>query len=126
VTGGTWAPERRPYRPEESIVVSLGTGKLLSRDRPGWLLAELLRSPAEQQTELVHRHYPAATFYRLDLELAREIGLDAVDRIGDLKALGEKLAAGVDWAAILDGRDERYRVTDATTLPREYCRLGPA
>jgi predicted acylesterase/phospholipase RssA len=121
------------YRPEESVVVSLGTGKLLRRERPvwlwpwvGWLLAELLRSPAEQQTELVHRHYPQAAFYRLDLELQREIGLDAVDRIGELKAYGEKLAAGVDWPAILDGRDERYRVTDATTLPREYCRLGPA
>ena len=74
----------------------------------------------------MHRHYPQAAFYRLDLELQREIGLDAVDRIGELKALGEKLAAGVDWAAILDGRDERYRVTDATTLPRGYRRLGPA
>jgi len=74
----------------------------------------------------VHRHYPQAAFYRLDLERQREIGLDAVDRIGVLKALGEKLAAGVDWAAILDGRDERYRVTDATTLPRGYRRLGPA
>ncbi len=121
------------YRPDDTVVVSLGTGKLLGRERPGWLwpwvgwlLAELLRSPAEQQTELVHRHYPRAAFYRLDLELQREIGLDAVGRIGELKALGQKLAAGVDWAAILDARDERYRVTDATTLPREYCRLGPA
>jgi hypothetical protein len=113
--------------------VSLGTGRLLRRDRPtwlwpwvGWLLAELLRSPAEQQTELVHRHYPQAAFYRLDVELKREIGLDAVARIGELKGYGERLAAGVDWPAILDGSDARYRVTDATTLPREYCRLGPA
>ena len=121
------------YRPDDTIIVSLGTGKLLQRPRPtwlwpwiGWLLAELLRSPAEQQTELVHRHYPQAAFYRLDLELEREIGLDAVDRIGDLKRYGERLASGVGWAAILDARDERYRVTDATTLPREYCQLGPA
>jgi hypothetical protein len=121
------------YRPQDSLVVSLGTGRLLRRERPtwlwpwvGWLLAELLRSPAEQQTELVHRHYPHTTFYRLDLELQREIGLDAVGRIGELKGYGERLAAGVDWAAILAGRDERYRVTDTTTLPREYCRLGPA
>lgn len=121
------------YRPDDALVVSLGTGKLLERPRPtwlwpwiGWLLAELLRSPAEQQTELVHRHYPQAAFYRLDLELEREIGLDAVDRIGDLKRYGERLASGVDWAAVLEARDERYRVTDATTLPREYCRLGPA
>ena len=120
------------YVPADTLVVSLGTGKLLQRPRPrwlwtwlGWLLSELLRSPAEQQTELVHRHWPEARFYRLDLELEREIGLDAVEGIGALRAMGERLAASVDWSAILDGRDERYRVTDATTLPREYCRLGP-
>lgn len=120
------------YEPAETLVVSLGTGKLLRRDRPGWLwpwlgwlLAELLRSPAEQQTELVHRHYPTTPFYRLDLELEREIGLDAVDRLDELRAAGERLAAVVDWPAILAGRDERFRVTAATTLPREYCRLGP-
>ena len=52
------------YRPEETTVVSLGTGHFLDRRRPSWiwawlnwLLAELLRSPGEQQTELVHRHY---------------------------------------------------------------------
>lgn len=120
------------YRASETVVVSLGTGRLLRRDRPswlwtwlGWLLSELLRSPAEQQTELVHRHYAEAPFFRLDLELEREIGLDAVGGIGELRALGERLAAGVDWPAILEGRDQRFRVTDATTLPREYCRLGP-
>ena len=120
------------YAPADTMIVSLGTGKLLARPRPtwlwtwlGWLLSELLRSPAEQQTELVHRHWPEARFYRLDLELDREIGLDAVDRLDELEALGERLASGVDWPAILDGSDERYLVTDATTLPREYCRLGP-
>ena len=120
------------YEPADTLVVSLGTGKLLRRERPtwlwpwvGWLLSELLRSPAEQQTELVHRHYSAAPFYRLDLELEREIGLDAVDRIGDLRASGERFASAIDWPAILAARDDRYRVTEATTLPREYCRLGP-
>ena len=120
------------YEPADTLVVSLGTGKLLRRERPtwlwswlGWLLSELLRSPAEQQTELVHRHWPESRFYRLDLELPDEIGLDAVDRVGELRALGERLAAAVDWPGILDGTDARYRVTDASTLPREYCRLGP-
>jgi predicted acylesterase/phospholipase RssA len=120
------------YRPAETVVVSLGTGRLLHRQRPtwlwpwlGWLLSELLRSPAEQQTELVHRHYGTAPFYRLDLELEREISLDAVDRIGELRAMGERLASEVDWAAILEARDDRFRVTAATTLPREYCRLVP-
>ena len=120
------------YEPASTLVVSLGTGKLLTRPRPtwlwpwlGWLLSELLRSPAEQQTELVHRHWPETAFYRLDLELEREIGLDAVDRLGVLRGLGERLASGVDWPAVLDGRDERFRVTESRTLPREYCRLGP-
>jgi predicted acylesterase/phospholipase RssA len=119
------------YRPAETLVVSLGTGRLLRRDRPGWiwpwlgwLLSELLRSPGEQQTELVHRHYREAPFYRLDVELDREIGLDAVNRIGELRALGERLADDVDWPAILDGSDDRFLVTDASTLPREYCRIG--
>ena len=73
----------------------------------------------------MHRHWPESRFYRLDLELPDEIGLDAVDRVGELRALGERLAAAVDWPGILDGTDARYRVTDASTLPREYCRLGP-
>lgn len=120
------------YDPADSIVVSLGTGTLLTRARPtwlwpwlGWLLSELLRSPAEQQTELVQRHYRTAGFYRIDRVLEREIPLDAVDRIEELRRHGERLAAEVDWPAMLDGRDERHRITDATTLPREYCRLGP-
>ena len=120
------------YEPADTLVVSLGTGKLLRRERPvwllswlGWLLSELLRSPAEQQTELVHRHYPDTPFYRLDLELEREVPLDAVGRIPELRRAGERLASAVDWPAVLEGRDRRFRVTDATTLPREYCRLGP-
>lgn len=121
------------YQPADTLVVSLGTGKLLHREHPtwlwpwvGWLLSELLRSPAEQQTELVHRHYRDASFYRLDIELEREIGLDAVDRIGELQIYGERFATAVDWPAILEARDDRYRVTEATTLPRDYCRLGPS
>ncbi len=121
------------YDPASTIVVSLGTGRYLRRERPswiwpwlGWLLSELLRSPAEQQTQLVHRHYRLAAFYRIDVELEEDIGLDAADRLDELRALGERLASAVDWAAILDGTDDRFRVTDATTLPREYCRLGPS
>lgn len=120
------------YRPAETVVVSLGTGKLLRRERPtwlwpwlGWLLSEMLRAPTEQQTELVHRHYPEARFYRLDVELETDIGLDAVDRLEELRVLGRRMAEVVDWHAILEGRDARFRVTDSTTLPREYCRLGP-
>jgi hypothetical protein len=120
------------YQPASTLVVSLGTGRLLTRPRPtwlwpwlGWLLSELLRSPAEQQTELVHRHWPETAFYRIDVELEREIGLDGVAHVDELRRIGERLAASVDWPAILDGSDARYRVTEGRTLPREYCRLGP-
>ena len=120
------------YTPASTVVVSLGTGKVLERARPGWLwiwlgwlVNELLRSPAEQQTELVHRHWPETRFSRLDLELPREMGLDDWTAVEELAQLGERLARAVDWTTILDGRDGQFRVTDATTLPREYCRLGP-
>jgi predicted acylesterase/phospholipase RssA len=121
------------YRPDDTMLVSLGTGRFLGRERPGWLwpwvgwlLSELLRSPAEQQTELVHRHFPRTPFYRIDTQFDRDIGLDAVAQVGELREIGQALALRVDWPAILDGSDQRHRVTAATTLPREYCQLGPA
>ena len=121
------------YRPDDTVLVSLGTGRFSGRESPGWLwpwlgwlLSELLRSPAEQQTELVHRHFPETPFFRIDARLDRDIGLDAVARVGELREVGQALALRVDWPAILDGSDQRYRVTAATTLPREYCQLGPA
>jgi predicted acylesterase/phospholipase RssA len=120
------------YEPSDTVVVSLGTGRWSRRARPGWLgawlawlLSELLRSPAEQQTELVHRHWPQTRFHRIDAELPRDIGLDAIDAIGELREIGEALALAVDWTAILAGADAASRVTEATTLPREYCRIGP-
>ena len=120
------------YLPGETVVVSLGTGRVLQRERPtwlgswiGWLLSELLRSPAEQQTELVHRHYPAVALSRIDVELPGAIGMDAADRVDELRAVGERLATTVEWEALLDGRDERFRVTDERTLPREYVSRDP-
>lgn len=120
------------YDPAETIVVSLGTGTFLRRSRPrwlwawfGWLLSELLRSPSEQQTELVHRHYAQTPLYRFDTALDREIGLDAAGRLPELRAYGERLATSIDWDAVLSGRDTRFRITDDRTHPREYCRLGP-
>ena len=119
------------YDPADTIVVSLGTGRWSRRARPawlgawlGWLLSELLRSPAEQQTELVHRHWPATPFYRIDAELPRDIGLDAIGAIPELRRIGEGLAATVDWPGILAGSDVESRVTDATSLPREYRRVA--
>jgi patatin-like phospholipase/acyl hydrolase len=116
------------YDPAATVVLSLGTGRVLHRPRPtwlgswlGWLLSELLRSPTEQQTELVHRHYPQTRFYRIDVALDHDIGLEDTGRIAELRAIGERLAPTLDWAAMLEGRDDPHLVTDAATLPREYC-----
>ena len=118
------------YRPEETIVVSIGTGRFLDRRRPTWLwpwvewiLSELLRSPGEQQTELVQRHYAAARFYRIDVRLPRDFPLDATGKdMEELIVIGEALAATVDWPAILDGTDETFLVRPGETQPEAYCR----
>jgi predicted acylesterase/phospholipase RssA len=115
------------YAPARTIVVSLGTGWYPKRRRPrwlwpwiSWLLAELFRSPGEQQTEIVRRHYRSTAFYRLDMRLDADIGLDAFDRVDELRRIGERFAAEIDWAPILAGGDSPHRITDATTLPHQY------
>jgi len=117
------------YAPAQTSVVSLGTGRFASWKDPrwlwpwlGWVLGELLRSPGEQQTELVQRHFSEVCFYRLDTELPRDIPLDGVGDIDTLRQYGERFAASVDWNAILSGTDMTYRVTAANTLWRQYRR----
>jgi predicted acylesterase/phospholipase RssA len=118
------------YDPARTVVVSLGTGRFLERRRPTWLwpwvewvLSELLRSPGEQQTELVQRHYAAARFYRIDVALPRDIPLDATGRaITELRDIGARLAATVDWPAVLAGTEESFLVRPGETRPEAYCR----
>jgi uncharacterized protein len=120
----------RAYQPDETVVVSLGTGRFLDRRRPTWLgswlwwvLSELFRSPGEQQTELVHRHYRPAPFYRIDARLPRDFALDATGPDLDaLEGIGLRLAATLDWPAILDGTDDAYRVGPNDVRPEAYCR----
>jgi predicted acylesterase/phospholipase RssA len=119
----------RGFEPGASVVVSLGTGQFFDRPRPtwlyswlGWILAELLRSPGEQQTELVDRHFAEAAFYRLDVRLEREIGLDDAGRIGELLAVGERLAREVDWRAILDGGPSPWAVTPRRRRAEAYAK----
>ncbi len=116
------------YRPAETVVVSLGTGVFLRRSRPrwlydwlGWLLAELLRSPGEQQTELVSRHYPDAAFYRLDVRLPHDFALDGARAMPELRDIGERLADRIDWPALLDGTDTTWRVHDGNRRPETYA-----
>lgn len=97
------------YAPEETVVVSLGTGRAkLGRGVPswlyawlGWLIGELLRSPGEQQTEIVQRHFKLAGFHRIDAELEESIGMDDVGKIDELRDIGERVASTVDWGSVL-------------------------
>jgi patatin-like phospholipase/acyl hydrolase len=126
--------EYSDYEAAKTIVVSLGTGRFLDRRRPTWLwswvewvLGEMFRSPGEQQTELVQRHYGAATLYRVDARLPRDYPLDTVGPgLDELEGIGRGLAASIDWPAILDGRDQEFRVGHAREAqPEAYCRVIP-
>jgi predicted acylesterase/phospholipase RssA len=116
------------YDPANTIVVSMGTGQFLKRPHPtwiyswlGWLLAELLRSPGEQQTELVDRHFNRATFYRLDVKLQREFSLDDAGEMDALQEVGERFAALIDWPAVLAGRDAEWLVSSRGRQPAGYA-----
>ena len=120
------------YEPASTTVVSLGTGRFLDRRRPTWLwswvewvLGEMFRSPGEQQTELVQRHYDAATLYRIDVRLPRDYPLDTIgDGLDELEGIGRGLAALIDWPAVLAARDEEFRVGHPREAqPAAYCRV---
>lgn len=117
------------YNQHNSIVVSLGTGRFLERTRPRWLpawlfwiMSELLRSPGEQQTELVQRHYQHARFYRMDIALERDIALDSIKDLGELRRIAEKHVPELDWPAILAGEDSVLLVGPRRVRPKDYTR----
>lgn len=119
------------YNPEETTVVSLGTGRFLGPDYPSWiwpwlrwLLDELLHSPGEQQTEIVQRHFPQMPFYRIDPLLERKVGLDDVESIDYLRRVGEHFAARIDWEAILQGTETTFRMHPHKTLWQQYSQSG--
>ena len=116
------------YDPADTIVVSLGTGHFLDRPAPtwiyswlGWLLAELLRSPGEQQTELVDRHFPTTRFYRLDVKLERDFSLDNAGEMAALREVGERFATLIDWPAVIEGHDADWLVTRSRRQPERYA-----
>jgi hypothetical protein len=115
------------YSPEETLTVSLGTGRFKHRREPRWIgawlewvLDELLESPGEQQTEITQRHFPQMIFYRIDTELKENIGLDDIRTIGRLLEYGESLAETIDWEAILAGTETRHRIGNQNTLWEQY------
>ncbi len=96
------------YTLADTTIVSFGTGRFLKKSDPklinewlSWVLDALLSSPEEQQTELVKRHFSAATFHRLEPQLPADIDMDDIERIGDLEQAGLAFAAQIDWDLIL-------------------------
>ena len=115
------------YKPEETITVSLGTGRFKNRKEPRWIgswlqwiLAELLESSGEQQTEITYRQFPQMIFYRIETELKEDIALDDARKIERLRKYGEQLAERIDWEAILAGTDTRFRIGSKNTLWEQY------
>jgi len=104
------------YKPADTVVVSLGTGRFLHPDKQpctlwGWLewvLDEMLRSPEEQQTQIVQRHFTDMKLYRFDADIAvidpslkKPIDMDDVEQMDRLVKYGVAFAAGIDWARII-------------------------
>lgn len=85
-----------------------------------WTLAQPLRSPGERQTQIAWRHFPLERFYRIDTRLRRDIPLDDVGSINELRREGERLTGRIDWKAILAGTDTDWLVTERKTLFRQY------
>jgi uncharacterized protein len=124
------------YSPEETIVVSLGTGHYPHRKRPTWIwpwlrwiLAELLDSPGEQQTELVQRHFVERLpsdgpidmpFFRIDTELKRDISMEDSSATEELREIGERLANLINWQEILANTDTEFRISQQKTLWKQY------
>jgi uncharacterized protein len=109
------------YSPAETTVISFGTGRFEKRQNPrlisqwlNWVVDTLLHAPAEQQTEIVARHYPEVVFYRLEPALTADIDMDDIGRIGELETAGEEFAGRVDWDAMLRGEDTEFRVRSSS------------
>ena len=99
------------YVPADTSVISLGTGHFPPAAAPtnlvewvAWVVGELLHLPADQQTELVLRHFQTAGTTRINPPLPRAIGMDDVQSIPDLIQIGRELASHLDWHAILAGQ----------------------
>lgn len=117
------------YEPENTLTVSLGTGRFLDKKMPAWLwpclkwsIDELLESPGEQQTEIVWRHFREMPLYRIDTVLNEPIELDEAKAVGRLREYGEELAKRIDWQAILDGTDKVFRVSEKQKRFPKYAK----
>lgn len=98
------------YVPADCFIISLGTGYSPAAAAPSnllqwvtWIIGELLMTPADQQTELVLRHFVTAGTTRINPPLLKDIGMDDVGATAELLRIGRDMAAQLDWKAILEG-----------------------
>jgi patatin-like phospholipase/acyl hydrolase len=96
------------YNPDETSIVSIGTGLMPDAPAPhnlldwvNWVIGEFQSVPASQQTELVLRHFQTAATTRLNPSLPRDIAMDDVRAVDELLTIGRQYAATLDWKAIL-------------------------
>jgi hypothetical protein len=99
------------YVPSETLVVSLGTGYGPTAAAPHnlvnwveWVVGELLAIPADQQTQLVLRHFETAGTTRINPALPHDISMDDVSAVSELMKIGRAFAAKLDWNDILSGK----------------------
>ncbi len=114
------------YAVRETTVVALGTGFFPARGTPDnlidwirYVIGQLLEEPADQQTQLVQRHYlpQGARIHRWNPELPHEIAMDSVREIETLISIGTAAAALLDWSEIISDKN-----TSAQRLPERLPR----
>jgi hypothetical protein len=115
------------YTPAETTMISLGTGYFNKENGPAnfiqwaeWTLGELLHDPAEQQTQLMQRHYAPAGMrvFRENPALPRDIGLDDLGAIDELIAIGKAWADTLDWKTMLADEASAAKSMQPARLPR--------
>jgi predicted acylesterase/phospholipase RssA len=97
------------FTPADTRVVALGTGFFPAPDDPpsgllgtiGWSTSTLVDTSADWVDQAVNRQWPGVMMSQ-NILLPREIDEADISAIGDLVTIGKTMAAGLDWAALLN------------------------
>jgi predicted acylesterase/phospholipase RssA len=98
------------FTPATSLLVALGTGFFPATDTPpsglfdtiGWATGTLVDTGADWVDQAVNRQWPGLMTSK-NVQLPREIDEADLSAIGDLVKIGQQMAAGLDWTALLGG-----------------------
>jgi patatin-like phospholipase/acyl hydrolase len=98
------------FKPEESIIVSVGTGRNPDTYEPpesnllsevSWLLNVMLEAPKAQAPSLVRTVFPDCEFYEFDIDLPHKIDMADSHAVPQLEEIGRALKAQIPWKDIL-------------------------